>query len=208
MSTLDDALAFVKKDPIAGFIAIPIIGARAPRPQIVVKLKGRSLVLPDWTGEEWAWYGTLAIKYSDSMDKTRAGFKDVRAANERFTPLFTAMRALGSAKPDPNQAAAYYDRAVRLVIAAHNSGDPESGTTFVNAFKEAIPNAPRVIGESLAAALSVGGDVLKPVIKSALDIMSEVFEIAVGTGIGLILLIGVGLYLWSQSQKGGNHGEA
>lgn len=198
MSSLDDALAFVKKDPIAGFVAIPIIGARAPRPQILVKLKGRSLVLPDWTGAEWTWYGNLAVKYADSVSVSARGRDDRANANRKLTALRGPMQSLGGDKPDPKVAAAYYDACVRLVIAAHVGGDPDSGPKFVSAFKVAAAEAPQVIGEALAAALTAGGDVLKPVIKSALDILSEVFEIAVGTGLGLILLLGFGLYLWSQ----------
>jgi hypothetical protein len=201
MSALDDALNFVKKDPVGGFIAIPIIGARPPRPQIVVKLKGRSLVLPDWSGDEWTWYGDLAIKYADSVSVSARGRDDRANANRRLTELRGPMKSLGSSKPAPEAAAAYYDRCVRLVIAAHVGSDSDSGQKFVDAFKEAVKEAPTVIGEALAAALSAGGDVLTPVVKEALKIAGQVFDAALGTSIGLIAIVALGLYLWSKSRN-------
>jgi hypothetical protein len=202
-TALDEALELVKRDPIAGFVAIPIIGARAPRPQVIVKLKGRSLILPDWTGAEWAWYGGLAFRFADSVDKAREGIRLVENANRKLTPLHLEMKSLALSKPTPAKAAAYYDATVRLVIAANVASDQSvSGPLFVTAFKESLREVPKTIGEALAAVLSAGGDVVKPIIRESIKIAADVFDHAIGTSIGLILIVGLGLWLWSKSKKG------
>jgi hypothetical protein len=199
---MDEVVDFVKRDPVAGYVAIAIIGARPPKPRIIVQLKGRSLVLPDWTGNEWRWFGEVAVRYSDAVDKARAGIDSVRSANRKLTALDqNVMKERGDGKPTPLEASDYYDAAVRLVIAAHVASDREaSGATFAQALKEAIPNAPRVIGESLASALGAGGDILKPIVVEALKITGEVFSQTFGIGIGVVLAIAAGWWLWNHSK--------
>lgn len=198
MATQEEVLDFVKRDPVAGFVAIAIIGARPPKPRIIVKLKGRSIVLPDWNRDEWRWYGGVAFRYADDVDKARAGKPLVDRANGKLTSLDSSLPE----HPTPEQAAAYYDAAVRLVIAAHVASDREaSGPTFAQALKESILHVPRTIGESLAATLSAGGDILKPVVAEALKITAEVFEQTFGIGIGIVLVIAAGWWLWNNSKK-------
>jgi uncharacterized protein YbjT (DUF2867 family) len=202
MSAMDDALAFVQKDPVAGFVAIPIIGARPPKKAVIVKLKGRDLLLPDWTGKEWIWYADLASRFADTVDKNRAGKLDVEANVKRLAPLYIAMQSVGAGRPTPVAAAAFYDRCVRLVIAARHAGDSDAGPTFAAAFKDAFVNVPATIGEALAAVLSAGGDVIKPIIRESIKITGDVFEEVTGIGIGLIAIVALGLYLWTQSKHG------
>jgi len=198
MATLDDALEQVKRDPIAGYIAIAVIAARPPRPGIVVKLKGRNLLLPDWTQDEWAWYGSLAFKYADSVDKSRRGAEDVSRANQRLSSL--AM--FGPDKPSPEKAAAFYDAAVRLVIAAHVAGDPETGVKFVDAFKAQLSNIPGTIIEALRTGLTN----MTKVQREAAKIAGEIFSRPVGAvlggllaglgPLGIALIAGGAYYLW------------
>lgn len=199
MSDLDDALNLIKRDPVRAFVSIPIIGARAPNPQIVVKLKGRSLVLPDWTAGEWAWYGHLAFDYADSVDKALAGARLVDRANGRLTSLNQKMRSLGTKdKPTPKDAADYYDAAVRLVIATHVASDSDaSGPLFVDAVKASIKEAPAAIlafifGKPGTAAIAVG--------KEAARVLDEIFDFA-KFGLGLIAIVAVGWWLWNHKSN-------
>lgn len=203
MATMDEVLDLARRDPIATFVAIPIAAARPPRPRILVELKGRTLVLPDWTGSEWGWYGDLAIRYADSVDKARAGVKDVQRANRNLTALRAPMKNLGDSKPDPLHASKFYFATVKLVIAAHVASDKAaSGVMFVDAFKESVKNVPTTIGEALAALLGAGGDVIKPIIREAVKITAEVFEQSIGIGIGIVLIGLAAWWVWQNSRKG------
>lgn len=202
MASMDEVLDFARKDPVATFVAIPIAGGRPPRTRVIVQLKGRSIALPDWSGAEWAWFGKLAFRYADSVDKARSGIKLVERANQSLTAMDEPMRDLGDKHPSPAFAATYYDAAVKLVIAAHVASDREaSGIMFVDAFKQSFKEVPRTIGEALAALLSAGGDVVKPVIAEAIKITAEVFEQSIGIGIGVIALIAIGVWWWSNKSK-------
>ena len=210
MANLDDVLALLKKDPVKGYVTIAVLAARPPNPAILVKLKGRSLVLPDWDAGEWQWYGKIALDIGarlriKTMTENRAG--DLRGVDRAAAKVKSLMP---NRKPTPQEAAAFYDACVRLIIAARAAADEKTFTEISDeSLREASKEIPLTIGSVIASLLrGPVKDILIPATKAAAEILVEIFEEVAKSGLGLIVVIGLGLYLWSQHGKGESYGEA
>lgn len=211
MADISDVLKFMEKDPIAGYVSIPVVAARPPAPRIIVELSGRNLVLPDWTGLEWAWYGSIANDLTNDVGtgvhrRQMRGSRDVQRARSKLAPLMSAMKGLVNNRPLPQDAGAFYNAAVRLLIAAQAAVTTDPfGPIFVESVKEAFKEVPQTIGLALAATLRTGAEVLGPVAKEAGKIAVDIFGAIAKSGIGLIAIAALGLW-WYLKQ--GNRKES
>lgn len=214
MATLDDALKLVKRDPPAAFVGLAVTAAQPPAAAIVVPLKGRQLLLPDWSGVEWKWYCDLAVAIAKSQEvKNSAGAADVARALAELAPLATTAATLGASHPTTDQAGAIYTAAVKLVIASNAAATGSTaGELATQAFKTALVEAPQVILDSLKAGLEKGLSNMTKVQREAARILGEIFIEpikAIGGGLlaglgpfGIALLAGAAWFLWGK--KGGH----
>lgn len=214
---LNEALDKLKSDPVRGFVMIPVIGARPPNKGILVSTKGQTLLLPDWSNEEWLWYLQLSLRIADSLDTVLkgdesivSGSRDKKRARGKVAGFVNGLLATTVAQdhPTPATALAMYMAAVKLVIAAVAiSTGPTVGDLVLDSFKAAFKEAPARIGAALATALGVGGEVLIPAFKAAGDILAEIFEQAVKS-LFIPIAIGLGLWwAWNKSKKQSNRDE-
>jgi hypothetical protein len=192
MAALDDALKLASKDPPLAFVGLAVAGAKPPQPSIVVKTKGRTLVLPAWTGEEWGWYGRLAFKLASSMPaKEPVGQRSVDRATSNLLALHPAMQSLGTVRPGEKQAFDYYIAANKLVIAASAATAADSrGKMALDAFGSAVVEAPRTLLDAIT----------KDIPREAAKVLNDVFKSAAqGFGLGNLsigmVLVG-GAVLW------------
>lgn len=214
--TLDDALKLVKADPVVGYVSIPIIAARAPRPSIVVKMKGQTIILPDWNGTEWAWYAQLAIQIAILQPANNgSGEQDKARQLAKLRSELPAITALGSVKPTVKQAGDFYVVCVKLVIASDAAASgPTRGEMAAQAFGASLKEAPFTILSALKDVLDNGTELFfKDMPAAATRIVKDLFGKTVGGifsglgGFGPLILIGIGL--WAFSKYGGSdHGEA
>jgi hypothetical protein len=206
--TIQEALQLIEKDPVMGFVGIPILAA-SNSGKVVLKLRGRDLVVPDWNGTEWAWWGNLAFQVAAKQSSNNpTGEKDKQSAVVRLRSLHPAMVGLGTVKPTPPQVADYYDRAVRLVIASNAAASgPTRGRLAAEAFGEAFVQAPATIVAALKDVLEKSIDLfLKDMPRAAASILSELFGKTgsglltgvLSSGIGPIVVIGLGLWAISK----------
>jgi hypothetical protein len=108
--------------------------------------------------------------------------------------------------PTPLEAAAYYDAAVRLVIAGHVSRDPDaSGPGFSAVMRRNIKDVPETIGKALAAVLGAGAGVVRPIVQEAVDVMLALFGDALKSvgksSIAPLLIIGAAIWIWLEYKK-------
>jgi hypothetical protein len=194
MAALDDALQLASKDPPVGFVALAVAGAKAPSPSIRVVTKGRTIVLPAWTGSEWGWYGQLALALASKLDaKNPVAQRDKDVAAAKLLAIHPAMQALGSALPSEKQAFAYYDAAVRLVIAANAAASgPTRAQLALEAFGSAVVEAPRTILNGIT----------KDIPREAAGILSDIFLSAVGGLKAPVLIIGAVVLFLMLNKKG------
>jgi len=205
-ASLNDVVLVAKKDPVAFYVGLAVAAAQPPARAIVVPLVGRRLVLPDWSGDEWAWYGDTANRFAANVEagNPRAG-EDMATQVGLLAPRLEAMRALGAQRPAPADAAAFYDRSVRVVIASANAATAETrGKLAFEAFSEAIPEAPAAILTAIKSTLTGGLANMTKIQREASKILGQIFSepfkaVAGGLLAGLgptgILLIAGGLYL-------------
>jgi hypothetical protein len=139
MPALADLVNMMKKDPVRAFVGLPIAAAAAPNPNKVITFrtgKGEiynKIVLPVWTGTDWAWWGTAALSYAKAARsapgtlKGGRSEKDLDAKIAKFDPFYQQMLAFGGAATPPDELIAnFYDGAVRVVISAANMSKDES----------------------------------------------------------------------------------
>lgn len=207
MATIEDVLKQIERDPVIGFVSIPIAATRN-RPTVKIKVKGRTLVLPDWNAREWLWWGRLALAIAQSQDaKNEAGRRDKETAAKRFAGPFNAMELLGTADdeetPPIERVFPYYDAAVRLVIASHAAARGETrGRLAAEAFGRALIEAPQTIVIALKDVFESAGSLfLKELPRAALDTLKGLFEDATGielpstSQIGTIAIVAVGAWV-------------
>lgn len=208
-ATVADALELMKKDPVVGFVAIPTIAIKGAGAEIAAPVKGRTVALPPWTGKEWDWYGGLAFDVArrlqaDGIDGFIDLFdghasKSVRRAAENLRPLSKPMLDLGATQPTPAAAGAYYEAAVKLVIAAVAAhGRKGAGEILLESIKESLVQAPATVVDGIKVGISEGADGLAFIGRQANKIVRSVF----GVGVGTIVMIAVVGYLWLESRKG------
>lgn len=213
MATIDDALNLVRKDPVGVFVGIAIAAAHPPNPGVVVKLKGRTLLLPDWNGTEWHWYCDLAAKFAKATDeKNAAGETDKARQLATLTPHAVRMRELGARKPTPDDAAACYTQAVKLVIATNAaSTGPTAGAIAFDAFKSGFLGAPQTVLDSLKFVLEGGLANMTKVQREAARILGLLFVepikaitggLLAGLGpTGILILAGAAYYMFGRKQR-------
>jgi hypothetical protein len=183
MASLDDALKAVAKDPPAGFVAIAVAAAQPPAKAIVVKLKGRTLLLPDWGGTEWLWFLDLAIAIAKSQpskdDDSAFGRAKVRAqavATDLRTRSAGARASLDASHPSADLALEFYNDAVNLVLASNAAATgPTAGELAADAFKFGLVNAPATIATALKFAFEGGLTNMTKVQGEAAKILGELF---------------------------------
>jgi hypothetical protein len=213
VATIDDALKLVRKDPVGVFVGIAIASAQPPSPGVVVKLKGRTLLLPDWTGDEWLWYCKLASRFAAATDeKNASGETDKSRQLGNLTPHMVKMRQLGTSKPTPGDAAACYTQAVKLVIATNAaSTGPTAGDLAFDSFKAGILEAPATVLNALKFTLEGGLSNMTKVQREAARIIGQIFiepvkaltgGLLAGLGPTGILVLAVGAYyLFGRKQR-------
>jgi hypothetical protein len=213
VATIDDALRLIKSDPVVGYVSIPMVAARPPRPGQLIKLQGHTLLLPHWSGAEWAWWGNLAMaiaKFQTVGNST--GTRDKQKALDKLRSIHPAMQTLGTVAPtDEKQIGNYYTAAVRLVIA---SAAAESGETFgsmaAESFKEALKEAPISILAALKDFLDTATTVIfADLPREAVRTLKSLFNYTAGktlpavlTGLGPIGIIAIGLGAWYLFARG------
>ncbi len=205
-----------------GFVSIAIIGAAPPSPGLIVNLKGRTLLLPDWKGDEWRWYMDLALAIANkqetrndtaitaSKDRAIATAKSVRVKLLDDARVSAANSAAPGSRYSPDEAFAIYDAAVRLVIASNAAGAGASkGAMAVEAFKERLLEMPEELRDKFISMLQDKRDLLFKVLpKKAAEILKDVFD-ATAAGLGLslshpLVIAGIllgGYYLYNRFGK-------
>jgi len=215
VASIEDALRLVKADPVVGYVSIPIVASEAPRPAVIIELKGQTIRLPDWNGSEWSWYGNLALDIANRQEvNNESGERDKSRARSNFRAIHPAMVALGSVKPTLEQVGDYYTRAVKLVIASNAATTgPTAGEMAAQAFGAALVEAPATIVAAVKDVLLTATDLfLRDLPKAATKILKDLFGTVAGGvfsglgSLGPIILIGIGLYIWNESRS--QHGEA
>ena len=219
-STIKQAVSLIERDPVLGFVMIPVLAIAADNHRaIIAKVRGRDVALPVWTGNEWLWYGSLATdvarrlqpgtftKVLDAvLPALESSGRDLGRAAAKLNVLIKPMASIGNDVVPADMAGIFYKSAVELVIAAvAEHGNKRAGTILAESFKEsgleflqAIPDKIRaVFNQSLAmteGALSAAGN-------AALNVLDRVFGVkAVAKGIVIIGAIGLGL--WALSEFG------
>jgi hypothetical protein len=126
-------------------VGIAMAAVQPPHRSIVVKLKGQTLLIPEWTADEWRWYCALALRIADTTPAvgTSALVLAKARAAQRVTANVEKLPAGAAAVAAPDAVDVYRD-AVMLVIAtgAAATGSVPFGDAASAAMKELLAEAP------------------------------------------------------------------
>lgn len=203
MPTVADALKLAQKDPVTAYVTLAVVAAHPPSKRLVVRTKGRTLVLPAWTGSEWAWYGQLAFSIAKSLDVANPAVQaDKDRAQAKLLALHPAMQTLGDVVAPEKAAFNYYDACVRLVIeSVADAAVASRGRLAAEAIGRGFVEAPATIARAVAGAFKDFGDLYFRIWpREAMKQLRGFFgAVAEGAGLGFlsptVILVGlVGLY--------------
>jgi hypothetical protein len=160
MPTVADALKLIERDPVVGFVTIPVIAAHPPHASVLISTKGRTLRLPVWSGTEWAWYGQVALAVAKALDVANPAVQaDKDRAQALLIALHPAMQALGTVVPPEKVAFNYYTACVKLVIeSVADAAVPTRGKLAAQAIGRAFVEAPSTIAHAIADTVKDFGD--------------------------------------------------
>lgn len=202
--TIEEAVALIKRDPVRGFVAIPIIAMRDESKKPIEALIGKSrrVLLPAWTGKEWRWYATVAESVMAACIKSGkvrpVQMKDIRRQNAKLAELLQPMERLGDQVALAIMAGVFYEACVRLVIASVSTMGKTGGELMAEVLKEQLGLAPESVKRGLSKLLDLGGDALAAVGRQANKVVKSVFGVGLGA-VALVLLVAWG---YSKSRRG------